>query len=43
VRTAAPFVNPPAGLVDEESGLIEFGFGFIFELHGERRIFRYRR
>lgn len=43
VRTAAPFVNPPAGLVDPRSGLIEFGFGFIFEFGGESRIFRYRR
>ncbi|HWB77864.1 MAG TPA: energy transducer TonB [Nannocystaceae bacterium] len=43
VRTAAPFVNPPPGLVDPKSGLIEFGFGFIFEFRGERRIFRYKR
>lgn len=42
VRQAAPFVNPPPGLVDEGSGLIEFGFAFIFEIHGGRRIFRYR-
>ena len=42
VRQAAPFVNPPPGLVDDGSGLIEFGFAFIFEIHGGRRIFRYR-
>ena len=43
VRAAAPFANPPAGLVDPRTGKIEFGFGFIFELRGGRRIFRYRR
>lgn len=41
VRAAAPFVNPPPGLVDPETGFIEFGFGFIFEFEGKRRIFRY--
>ena len=41
VRAAAPFVNPPPGLVDHETGFIEFGFGFIFEFEGKRRIFRY--
>lgn len=43
VRAAAPFVNPPPELVDRRTGLIEFGFGFIFEFGGERRIFRYKR
>ncbi|MBC8066980.1 MAG: energy transducer TonB, partial [Deltaproteobacteria bacterium] len=43
VRTAAPFANPPPDLVDPRTGLIEFGFGFIFEFKGERRIFRYQR
>lgn len=43
VRIAAPFRNPPAGLVAEQSGLIEFGFLFIFEINGGRRIHRYRR
>jgi TonB family protein len=42
VRQAAPFTNPPPGLVDDGSGHIEFGFAFIFEIHGGRRIFRYR-
>lgn len=43
VRAAAPFPNPPAGLVDRRSGRIEFTFGFIFEFGGRSRIFRYRR
>lgn len=43
VRTAAPFANPPAGLVDARTGLIEFSFGFIFEFNGSSRIFRYQR
>jgi TonB family protein len=43
VRTAAPFANPPPGLVDPRTGLIEFAFGFIFEFKGENRIFRYQR
>lgn len=42
VRQAAPFDNPPKGLVDPKTGFIEFGFGFIFELRGKKRIFRYR-
>jgi len=43
VRTAAPFANPPPGLVDRKTGRIEFGFAFIFEIHGGTKIFRYRR
>jgi TonB family protein len=43
VRTAAPFANPPPGLVDPTTGLIEFSFGFIFEFGGTNRIFRYQR
>ncbi|HET6585958.1 MAG TPA: hypothetical protein VFG69_21020 [Nannocystaceae bacterium] len=42
VRAAAPFANPPPGLVGK-NGKIEFGFGFIFEIHGGTRIFRYQR
>lgn len=42
VRTAQPFANPPPQLVDPRSGYIDFGFGFIFEIHGAPRIFRYR-
>ncbi len=44
VRAAHPFANPPAGLVDPETGYIDFGFGFIFELEsGKTSLFRYRR
>lgn len=43
VRAAQPFTNPPPQLVDSRSGKIEFGFAFIFEINGGRRIFRYRR
>lgn len=43
VRQAAPFANPPAGLIDPDTGLIEFSFGFIFEFDGSSRIFRYQR
>jgi TonB family protein len=42
VRAAQPFINPPRQLIDSDSGLIEFSFGFIFEIDGRRRIFRYR-
>jgi TonB family protein len=44
VRMAAPFNNPPSQLVDAETGFIDFGFGFIFEVEsGKPQIFRYRR
>lgn len=44
VREAQPFNNPPPQLVDPESGLIEFGFGFRLEFEkGGGRIFRYTR
>jgi TonB family protein len=45
VRAAQPFPNPPAGLVDPETGFIDFDFGFIFEIEngGRPRIIRYRR
>ncbi len=44
VRAAHPFSNPPAQLVDAETGFIDFGFGFIFEIgSGKPQIFRYRR
>lgn len=44
VRLAAPFNNPPSQLVDAETGFIDFGFGFIFEVEsGKPQIFRYRR
>jgi TonB family protein len=43
VRMAAPFANPPPGLADKKTGKIEFGFAFIFEIHGGMKIFRYQR
>lgn len=42
VRTAAPFMNPPAGLIGE-SGKIDFTFSFILMMDGSTRIFRYRK
>lgn len=43
VRAASPFSNPPPQLVDTQSGHIDFLFGFILEVGGAKRIFRYRR
>lgn len=44
VRAAQPFANPPPQLVDADTGFIDFGFGFIFEIEsGKPQIFRYRR
>lgn len=43
VRAAAPFSNPPPQLVDAASGHIDFLFGFILEVGGSKRIFRYQR
>jgi len=43
VRAAAPFANPPPGLVDRKTNKIVFGFAFIFEIDGRTRIFRYQR
>jgi TonB family protein len=42
-KQAQPFPNPPKQLVDGDSGLINFRFGFFFELSGSPRfkIFRY--
>lgn len=42
VRAAAPFSNPPQGLVDPHIDGIEFSFGFILDVGGRSRIFRYR-
>jgi TonB family protein len=41
-KQAAPFPNPPRQLI-EANGLINFGFGFLFDLNGppEMRWFRY--
>lgn len=43
VRAAAPFTNPPEGLVDAESGFIEFNFGFRLLFNGGTQIFRFQR
>lgn len=43
VRAAAPFTNPPPGVVDKRTNKIVFGFAFIFEIDGRTRIFRYQR
>lgn len=42
VRAAAPFSNPPAGLVEGPNNTIDFSFGFILEVGGRNRIFRYK-
>ena len=43
-RAAEPFPNPPRGLVDAESRLITFRFGFSFEINSSTpwKVFRYR-
>ena len=42
-RAAQPFPNPPRGLIDEKEGLINFHFGFLFDLSGVSRpqLFKY--
>jgi TonB family protein len=42
-KQAQPFPNPPKSLVDNGTGLIDFRFGFFFELSGSpnMKIFRY--
>lgn len=42
-KQAQPFPNPPRQLVEQGSGLINFRFGFFFELSGapKMRVFRY--
>lgn len=42
-RAAGPFPNPPAGLVDAETKLITFSFGFYFEIGGGRGRWKIRR
>lgn len=42
IRAAAPFPNPPQGLVDPSTGHIVFNFGFNLTM-GERPLFRLRR
>ena len=41
VRAAAPFSNPPSGLVSKQSGYIEFDFGFVVYFDRKGRIYRY--
>jgi TonB family protein len=42
-RSAQPFPNPPKGLVDQDTGVINFRFGFLFEISRRPsfRLFRY--
>ena len=42
-RAAQPFPNPPRQLVDSSDGLINFQFGFLFELSGVSKpmLFKY--
>lgn len=42
-RDAQPFPNPPRGLIDANDGLINFQFGFLFDLSGVSRpmLFKY--
>jgi TonB family protein len=42
-REAQPFPNPPGALVDKDSNLITFRFGFYFEITGPPtfKVFRY--
>ncbi len=43
VRSAAPFPNPPKGMLDPEDGKLYVPFGFIVEMGKKGRIQRYRR
>ncbi len=42
-KDAQPFPNPPIGLIDKESNLITFRFGFYFEISGAPvfKVYRY--
>lgn len=42
IRQAAPFPNPPPGMLDPEDGKLHVPFGFIVEM-GKARIFRIKR
>ena len=39
-HAAAPFPNPPDGLVDGKTGLITFAFSFYFEIGGSHTSWR---
>ncbi|HUH04640.1 MAG TPA: energy transducer TonB [Kofleriaceae bacterium] len=44
-KAAQPFPNPPGALVDPKTGLIEFSFGFHFQIGSDRsrwKVFRYQ-
>jgi TonB family protein len=43
-KAAGPFPHPPQGLVDKDSKLITFSFGFQFQINdgGNWKLFRYR-
>lgn len=43
IKVAAPFTNPPAGLIDPKSDKIEFTFSFIVLIDGSKSIRRFRR
>jgi len=42
-KAAQPFPNPPRGLIDQNDGLVNFQFGFLFDLSGVSRpvLFKY--
>jgi TonB family protein len=42
VRAAAPFVNPPAQLVDAQTGAIDVFFSFILDFRSGPAIYRFR-
>jgi hypothetical protein len=43
-KEAQPFINPPHKLVEDGHGIVNFGFGFFFEVSGAPRmkLFRYK-
>jgi hypothetical protein len=43
-KEAQPFINPPRKLVEDGHGIVNFGFGFFFEVSGAPRmkLFRYK-
>ncbi len=43
-KEAQPFINPPRRLVEDGHGIVNFGFGFFFEVSGAPRLklFRYK-
>ncbi len=43
VRSAAPFPNPPAGMLNPKDDRLHVPFGFIVEMDGRKRIHRYKK